>query len=377
MLPTDDRGRVYIDGASGVLTSNLGHANRDIVDAVAAQLGRLAFGAPTAATTTRALELVERMRALLPPQYTTMKFLSGGSEATETALKLARQYHRQTGHAGKYKVIAHYRGYHGGTGHALAASGWAHWKTAYEPYAAGFIHLSTPDPDRAPFAASSPEETGQLYAQLAEEAIALEDPETVAAVIIEPIMFSAGVVVPPDSYPNWWDNPFSNQTALFRMSDGSSCRVNEFRRIGHPEVVRMRLFGTQASFEESVAGAVWLTKERTATVRLDDVLAPSGVTTTHGHYAGLASVHPAERLPAEFAAQPSGHAGSHQFLVDDFVRACTAGTIPPNNVWVAARYAVPGIVAHESALRDGELLEVPDFGNPPGAGDRVVSDLSP
>ncbi|HZS91286.1 MAG TPA: aminotransferase class III-fold pyridoxal phosphate-dependent enzyme [Chloroflexota bacterium] len=197
---TDDRGRVYIDGASGVLTSNLGHANRDIVDAVAAQLGRLAFGAPTAATTTRALELVERMRALLPPQYTTMKFLSGGSEATETALKLARQYHRQTGHAGKYKVIAHYRGYHGGTGHALAASGWAHWKTAYEPYAAGFIHLSTPDPDRAPFAASSPEETGQLYAQLAEEAIALEDPETVAAVIIEPIMFSAGVVVPPDSY---------------------------------------------------------------------------------------------------------------------------------------------------------------------------------
>jgi len=175
---------------------------------------------------------------------------------------------------------------------------------------------------------------------------------------------------------NRWDNPFSNQTALFRMSDGSSCRVNEFRRIGHPEVVRMRLFGTQASFEESAAGAVWLTKERTATVRLDDVLAPSGVTTTHGHYAGLASVHPAERLPAEFAAQPSGHAGSHQFLVDDFVRACTAGTIPPNNVWVAARYAVPGIVAHESALRDGELLEVPDFGNPPDGDAQGVSGLS-
>jgi predicted dehydrogenase len=174
---------------------------------------------------------------------------------------------------------------------------------------------------------------------------------------------------------NRWDNPFSNQTALFRLSDGSSCRVNEFRRIGHPEVVRMSLFGTQASFEESAAGAMWLTKERTATVRLDDVLAPRGVTTAHGHYPGLASVHPAERLPAEFAAQPSGHSGSHQFLVDDFVRACTTGTIPPNNVWAAARYAIPGIVAHESALRDGELLEVPDFGNPPGGGARVASGL--
>src|SRR5206468_4189373 len=99
-------------------------------------------------------------------------------------------------------------------------------------------------------------------------------------------------------------------------SDGSSCRVNEFRRIGHAEVVRMTLFGTSASFEDNAAGAAWLTKDRAATVRLDGVLAPTGVTTTHGHYAGLASVHPAERLPAEFAAQPSGHAGSHQFLVD-------------------------------------------------------------
>src|SRR5437764_81924 len=88
---TDDRGRTYIDGLSGVLTSSLGHANRAIVDAVAAQLGRLAFGAPTMATTTTALALVERLLGILPPQYTTMKFLSGGSEAVESALKLARQ----------------------------------------------------------------------------------------------------------------------------------------------------------------------------------------------------------------------------------------------------------------------------------------------
>jgi hypothetical protein len=76
-------------------------------------------------------------------------------------------------------------------------------------------------------------------------------------------------------------------------------------------------------------------------------------------------VHPVERLPREFANLPSGHEGSHAFLVDDFVRACADGTTPPNNVWMAARYALPGIVAHESAVRGGELLEVPDFGDPP------------
>ena len=69
-----------------------------------------------------------------------------------------------------------------------------------------------------------------------------------------------------------------------------------------------------------------------------------------------------ERLPKEFVGLPNGHCGSHQFLVDDFVQACLTGTTPPNNVWQAARYCVPGLVAHESALRGGELLEIPDFG---------------
>ena len=80
---TDTSGRTYIDGLSGVFTSNLGHANAEIIDAVTAQLGRLAFGAPTMATTSSALTLVDRILEFAPPPYTTMKFLSGGSEATE------------------------------------------------------------------------------------------------------------------------------------------------------------------------------------------------------------------------------------------------------------------------------------------------------
>ena len=80
---------------------------------------------------------------------------------------------------------------------------------------------------------------------------------------------------------------------------------------------------------------------------------------------GLAAVHDAGRLPAEFRGLHNGHEGSHHFLVDDFVTAVDTGTLPPVNAWEAARYTLPGIVAHESALRGGERLPVPDHGDAP------------
>ncbi len=164
---------------------------------------------------------------------------------------------------------------------------------------------------------------------------------------------------------NRWDNPFSNQTALFRMSDGSCSRVNEFRRVGHPETVRMNMVGTECSFEVNPAGALWLTKQRAGAVRLDDLFSLADRATDRGRYVGLSSVHDVRRLPSEYAGLASGHEGSHAFLVDDFMRACVEYTLPPNHVWAAARYVLPGLLAHESALRGGELLAVPDLGDPP------------
>jgi hypothetical protein len=79
----------------------------------------------------------------------------------------------------------------------------------------------------------------------------------------------------------------------------------------------------------------------------------------------MSKVHNVERLPREFVGLPNGHLGSHQFLVDDFVRACVERVHPPCNVWQAARFVVPGLTAHESALREGESLPVPDFGDCP------------
>ncbi len=195
----DIDGNWYIDGLSGTFCCSLGHGNRRVVEAASAQLGRLALAAPTMATSDRSLELARELLGLAPPQYTHLKWASGGSEAVEAAIKMARQFHRQVGDPRKYKVLSHYRAYHGVTGHALAASGWRASRSPYEPLAAGFIHLHTPDRYRPPFDVAA-EEIGATYARLAEQVIELEGPETIAALITEPVLMSAGVVVPPSDY---------------------------------------------------------------------------------------------------------------------------------------------------------------------------------
>jgi adenosylmethionine-8-amino-7-oxononanoate aminotransferase len=196
---TDVDGKRFIDGLSGTFCLNLGHGNTALADAGSRQLYRLAMATPTLGVSDVALELSQLLLDITPPQYTTVKLLSGGSEVTEAAMKMARQYHKQTGNATKYKVLSHYKAYHGATGHALAAGGWPLWRAPYEPLPGGFIHLHAPDPYQAPFP-GTPDTFGETYARLAEEVIQLEGPETIAAFITEPIMMSAGVIVPPRDY---------------------------------------------------------------------------------------------------------------------------------------------------------------------------------
>jgi adenosylmethionine-8-amino-7-oxononanoate aminotransferase len=198
---TDVFGQTYIDGLSGVFTVNLGHGVQELVDVAAEQGRKISFTAPTMATNPPALRLADLLIQITPPQYTTVKFFSGGSEATEAAIKLARQYWQQAGHPRKYKVISRYRSYHGGTGHAMAASAQTAWKWKFEPFAPGFIHVTPP---ARPGCAACRRADGCTLAcvDLIEQAIVEEHEETVAAVIAEPIMLSAGVHVPhPDYFP--------------------------------------------------------------------------------------------------------------------------------------------------------------------------------
>lgn len=194
----DTDGKGYIDGLSGIFVVNMGHNHRQIVEAVANQLSRVAF-APQMASSVPELELGDLLMRLTPKRYTQVKFFSGGSEATEGAFKLARQYHRQTGNPGKYKVLSHYRGYHGATGNAMAATGWPRYRAPFEPMAPGFVKMHTPVTYN-PLIPAPPDELGDAYARLVEEQIVQEGAETVAAIITEPLMMSAGIVVPPPGY---------------------------------------------------------------------------------------------------------------------------------------------------------------------------------
>ena len=179
-----------------------------------------------------------------------------------------------------------------------------------------------------------------------------------------------------------FDNDFSNATALFELEGGGSMRINEFRRVGYPSHIResrFRFFGTEGSFEQLVETAVWQDKSgftdvtdqlaTTASMSPDDPsLADVDPALRDAFISGMAPVHDASRLPAELRGMPNGHEGSHHFLVDDFARAVEHGELPPVNAWQAARYTLPGIIAHQSALRGGERLPIPDFGDAPSRG---------
>ncbi|KAA9393951.1 Gfo/Idh/MocA family oxidoreductase [Kocuria coralli] len=174
-------------------------------------------------------------------------------------------------------------------------------------------------------------------------------------------------------------NDVSNAFALFEMDNGGAFRTNELRRVGYPShrrESRFRYFGETSSFEETVDVTYWHDKEEVldvsglirtgATMSLDDPrLAEVSPTLRDAFVAGAAPSHHQDRLPSEFQGMPNGHEGAHHFLVDDFARAVVAGVQPAVNAWQAARYTLPGLIAHESMKRGGERLPIYDLGDCP------------
>lgn len=188
---------------------------------------------------------------------------------------------------------------------------------------------------------------------------------------------------------NQWDNIYSNESGLMRMSDGSMFRINEFRRIscGPAGGVLMSLYGTAGSYEQNAGGNIWSTKDEKEATDLTDLLhvgllkvdnprPDEDITVVQESHTGASQVHNVRRLPKEFVGLPNGHLGSHQFLADDFCKAVVADKLPPNHVWAAARYCVPGLIAHQSAERDGERLEIPDFGDPKASWEMLNPDAA-
>ena len=190
---------------------------------------------------------------------------------------------------------------------------------------------------------------------------------------------------------NDWDNPFSNETALFQMSGGGVVRINEFRRVGinKPSSYITCFYGDKGSYECSVTNHTFQRGVASGETPYMEDVGPLVNTIRYNeeidtmdkrtgpisvrYIEGYAAIQDTSRLPISFRMEkPYSHYNSHPFLVDDFVRAVMTGKLPPNNAWDAARYMIPGLIAHESALQGGVLMDIPDFGDAPADWEKLT-----
>lgn len=196
----DTTGKRYIDGSSGAMVSNIGHSNPRVLAAMQKQMEKATFGYRLHFQTEASEALADRAAALAPEGLNRVFFVSGGSEATESGMKLARQYALTRGEAQRYKIISRTPSYHGSTLGALSVTGYAPMTAPFDPMMHAMPKIPAPrayldglDPDNPA--------TGAHYAQMLEDKILEEGPQTVLAFIVEPIGgASTGALVPPAGY---------------------------------------------------------------------------------------------------------------------------------------------------------------------------------
>src|SRR6266446_33588 len=193
----DAEGREYIDGLSGLWNVNVGHGRGELADAAAAQMKKIAFAsAYVGATNEPAIRLSEKIVKHAYSNSSAIYFTTAGAESNESSFKFARYYWKVKDKPEKTKIISRIHAYHGVTMAAMSATGMAAYHKMFGPLVPGFIQVPPPYAYRW----QGNEEPGLGAAEAVEKAILAEGPDTVAAVICEPVMGAGGVIVPPDSY---------------------------------------------------------------------------------------------------------------------------------------------------------------------------------
>ncbi len=198
----DREGREYLDAVGGIAVVNVGHGVPEIIAAMTEQAQRVAFVSGGAFANEPAQALAEELATWAPAGMRHVLLLAGGSEATETAMKLARQYHLERGKASKYRVISRWISYHGNTIGALSMSGRTAWRSEFVPYLQHFPKIHPPYCYRCPYGKTYPS-CQVACAEDLERVITLEGPDSIAAFIAEPVIgtSAAGVTPPPEYYP--------------------------------------------------------------------------------------------------------------------------------------------------------------------------------
>ena len=194
----DVHGNEYIDGISGLWVVNAGHGRQEIGDAMAEQAGKLAYASSASYTTVPAVELANKLASLTPGDLNRIYFCSGGSEAVESAVKIAKQVQAMRGFPKRYKIIARRGSYHGMTMGALSLTS-SRNETYFGPFMYGVYHTPSPNHYRNDFGLEG-EEGDIMCANYVEQEIINQGPETVAAVIGEPISSANGLHVPSPKY---------------------------------------------------------------------------------------------------------------------------------------------------------------------------------
>ena len=197
----DQHGKRYLDGLSGLFVSQIGHGRTDVAEAGARQAAELAYFPLWSYAHPRAIELAARLAGYAPGDLNRVFFTTSGSEAVESAWKLAKQYFKLTGEPTRYKVLSRYIAYHGTTHGALAITGLPDLKMPFEPMTPGGVRVPNTNFYRAPaFVADDLTAFGVWAADEIERAIVREGPESVAAVFLEPVQNSGGCFPPPPGY---------------------------------------------------------------------------------------------------------------------------------------------------------------------------------
>jgi adenosylmethionine-8-amino-7-oxononanoate aminotransferase len=220
----DENGKRYLDGLSALFCVNAGHGRAELGEAAAQQAQELGFFTNWSYAHPRAIELAARIAGLAPEGMDRVFFTSGGSEAVESAMKLGRNYHRMRGEGQRHKVIAREIAYHGTSLGALSATGIPGLRTPFEPLTPGGCHVPNTNTYR------QSEDKDPLWAADAiEERILFEGPETVSAVILEPVQNAGGCFTPPDGYFQRVREICDRHGVLF-ISDEVIC---SWGRLGH------------------------------------------------------------------------------------------------------------------------------------------------
>jgi hypothetical protein len=196
----DQHGKRYLDGLAGLFTSQIGHGRTELAEAGAKQAETLAYFPLWTYAHPRAIELAERIASYAPGDLNRIFFTSGGSEAVESAWKLARQYFRMTGEPQRTKVISRHIAYHGTSMGALSITGIPDLKTPFEPLVPGAIKVPNTNFYRAEMYGDNEAAFGRWAADEIERAIVREGANTVAAVFLEPVQNAGGCFPPPPGY---------------------------------------------------------------------------------------------------------------------------------------------------------------------------------